>query len=194
MLVLCRQCVQYVLEGTVTCPHCGGDARQMSARYRDGDGPASDPHLRLRHKTIKKVTADLEAMKFNTAIAALMEYVNDLSKGGVTRDDAITLAQLTAPFAPHVADEAWEMLGQQGFVIETAWPQYADAFAIESEATLAVQVNGKPRGITHAARNAAEAAIRAQALALPPVAKHVETRTIKSGFIVPYKVVNIVTE
>jgi len=115
MLVLCRQCVQYVLEGTVTCPHCGGDARQMSARYRDGDGPASDPHLRLRHKTIKKVTADLEAMKFNTAIAALMEYVNDLSKGGVTRDDAITLAQLTAPFAPHVADEAWEMLGQQGF-------------------------------------------------------------------------------
>jgi leucyl-tRNA synthetase len=70
------------------------------------------------------------------------------------------------------------MLGQQGFAIETAWPQYADALAIESEAKLAVQVNGKLRGIIHAARNASEAAIRAQALALPPVAKHVENRTI----------------
>jgi leucyl-tRNA synthetase len=164
---------------------------EQAARH---NGPPSDPHLRLRHKTIKKVTADLEAMKFNTAIAALMEYVNDLSKGGVTRDDAIALVKMTAPFAPHVADEAWEILGQQGFVIETAWPQYADALAIESDAKLAVQVNGKLRGIMHAARNESEAAIRAQALALPSVAKHVENRTIKSVFIVPHKVVNIVTE
>jgi leucyl-tRNA synthetase len=158
------------------------------------DGPAGDPHVRLRHKTIRKVTADLEAMKFNTAIAALMEYVNDLSKSGVARDDAVVLIKLIAPFAPHVADEAWEMLGEQGFVIETTWPQYADALAIDSEAKLVVQVNGKLRGIMHAARDASEAAIRAQALALPPVAKHVENRAIKSILIVPHKVVNIVTE
>jgi leucyl-tRNA synthetase len=104
------------------------------------------------------------------------------------------LIKLIAPFAPHVADEAWEMLGEQGFVIETTWPQYADALAIDSEAKLVVQVNGKLRGIMHAARDASEAAIRAQALALPPVAKHVENRAIKSILIVPHKVVNIVTE
>ena len=159
-----------------------------------GDGPPGDPHLRLRHRTIKKVTADLEAMKFNTAIAALMEYVNDISKGGATRDDAIALIKLIAPFAPHLADEAWETLGEQGFVFQTTWPEYADAVAVESEAKLAVQVNGKLRGIMHSARHASEAAIRAQALALPTVAKHVENRTIKSILVVPHKVVNIVTE
>jgi leucyl-tRNA synthetase len=167
---------------------------RLVEKIATGEVPTGDPNLRLRHRTIKKLTADLEAMKFNTAIAALMEYVNEISKSGATREDVITLIKLIGPFAPHLADEAWETLKEQGFVIESTWPQYTDALAIESEVTLAVQVNGKLRGTMHSARNAPEATIRAQALALPPVAKHVENRTIKSIRIVPDKVVSIVTE
>jgi leucyl-tRNA synthetase len=158
------------------------------------DASPGDPNLRLRQKTIKKVTADLEAMKFNTAIAALMEYVNELGRGAVTREDAITLVKLIGPFAPHLADEAWETLGQKGFVIEAAWPQYTDALATDAEVTLAIQVNGKLRGTMQAARNVSEEALRAHALALPMVAKHVENRVIKSIRIVPERVVSIVTE
>ena len=155
---------------------------------------AGDPNLRLRHKTIKKVTADLEAMKFNTAIAALMEYVNEIGRGAATREDVITLVKLIGPFAPHFADEAWETLGQKGFVIEAAWPQYTDALSTGAEVTLAIQVNGKLRGTMHIARNVSDEALRAHALALPTVAKHVENRVIKSIRIVPEKVVSIVTE
>jgi leucyl-tRNA synthetase len=167
---------------------------RLVKKIATGDIPDGDPHVRLRHKTIKKVTADLEAMKFNTAIAALMEYVNEIGRGGATREDMITLIKLVSPFAPHLADEAWETLGEQGFVIQKAWPKYADALATDSEMTLAVQVNGRLRGTMRSARNAPEATIRAQALALPPVAKHVENATIKSVLIVPDKVVSIVTE
>ena len=89
------------------------------------------------------MTSDLEAMKFNTAIAALMEFANEIVKPGATREDIITLIKLIAPFAPHLADEAWEKIGGQGFVIQPEWPQYTAAFTSDTEVTLAVQVNGK---------------------------------------------------
>jgi leucyl-tRNA synthetase len=82
-------------------------------------------------------------MKFNTAIAALMEFANEIVKPGATREDIITLIKLIAPFAPHLADEAWEKIGGQGFVIQPEWPQYTAAFTSDTEVTLAVQVNGK---------------------------------------------------
>ena len=74
--------------------------------------PADDPHLRMRHKTIKRVTGDLERMQFNTAIAAMMEYVNVLRRRSATREDLITLVKLVGPYAPHLGDEAWEKLGE----------------------------------------------------------------------------------
>ena len=115
-------------------------------KFADGDIATSDKHLRLRHKTIRKVTNDLEAMKFNTAIAALMEYVNEITKGSATREDLVTLVKLLGPFAPHLADEAWEALGEQGFVLQATWPQYIPALTGDAEMRLAVQVNGKLRG------------------------------------------------
>ena len=121
-------------------------------------------------------------------------YVNEIGRGAATREDVITLVKLIGPFAPHFADEAWETLGQKGFVIEAAWPQYTDALATGAEVTLAIQVNGKLRGTMHIARNVSDEALRAHALALPTVAKHVENRVIKSIRIVPEKVVSIVTE
>jgi len=116
---------------------------RLVEKFASGDVPADDPHLRARHRAIKKVTSDLEAMKFNTAIAALMEFANEIVKPGATREDIITLIKLIAPFAPHLADEAWEKIGGQGFVIQAEWPQYTAAFTSDTEVTLAVQVNGK---------------------------------------------------
>ncbi len=167
---------------------------RLVVTFAECEMPRGDRHLRLRHKTIKKVTDDLEAMRFNTAIAALMEYVNEIRKQGATREDLVTLIKLLGPFAPHLADEAWEALGEQGFVIQATWPQYAPALANDEEVTLAVQVNGKLRGTLRLIRDAPEATVRAHALALPPVAKYVENKTIKTVLVIPGKVVSIVTE
>ena len=80
--------------------------------------PLNDPNAKVRHKTIKKVTTDIDNMKFNTAVAAMMEYVNELNTNGVVRDDLVALVKLVAPFAPHISDELWEKLGEKGFLID----------------------------------------------------------------------------
>jgi leucyl-tRNA synthetase len=154
--------------------------------------PADDPHLRLRHKTIKKVTSDLENLKFNTAIAALMEYVNALYATPPTREDLLTLIKLVGPFAPHLGDEAWARLGQEGFLIQTAWPTHDEALTIDAQITLAVQVNGKVRGTLDVARDAAEAEVRERALSLPNVARNLDGKTVRKVIVVPGKIVNIV--
>jgi leucyl-tRNA synthetase len=167
---------------------------RLVEKLAEGDIASGDKHVRLRHKTIRKVTNDLEAMKFNTAIAALMEYLNEIMKGNATREDLVTLIKLLGPFAPHLADEAWEVLGEKGFVIQATWPQYVSSLAGDAEMRLAVQVNGKVRGTLTLARDVPEASVRAQALALPPVAKYVENRTVKTVLVVPGKIVSIVVE
>jgi leucyl-tRNA synthetase len=88
---------------------------EWTADKAPADDP-HDPHLRLRHKTIKKVTGDLERMAFNTAIAAMMEFVNELTAKGASREDLLALVKLVGPFAPHLGDEAWERLGREGLL------------------------------------------------------------------------------
>ena len=154
--------------------------------------PKDDPHLRLRHKTIRKVTADLERMAFNTAIAAMMEYVNELVGKGATREDLRTLVRLVGPFAPHLGDEAWEKLGEKGFLIQASWPGFDPALTVDAVVTLAIQVNGKMRGSVEVPREAAEDDVRRQALAVPNVAKHLEGKTIRKVIVVPGRIVNIV--
>jgi leucyl-tRNA synthetase len=154
--------------------------------------PADDPHLRLRHKTIKKVTGDLDRMAFNTAVAAMMEYVNELTAKGATREDLLTLIKLVGPYAPHVADEAWEKLGEKGFLVEAGWPTFDPALTIDAVVTLAIQVNGKLRGSLDVARDTAEDEIRKQALAVSNVVKHLEGKTVRKVIVVPGRIVNIV--
>jgi leucyl-tRNA synthetase len=154
--------------------------------------PADDPHLRLRHKTIKKVTGDLDRMAFNTAVAAMMEYVNELTAKGATREDLLTLIKLVGPYAPHVADEAWETLGEKGFLVEAGWPTFDPALTIDAVVTLAIQVNGKLRGSLDVARDTAEDEIRKQALAVSNVVKHLEGKTVRKVIVVPGRIVNIV--
>jgi leucyl-tRNA synthetase len=159
--------------------------------------PADDPNKVLRHKTIKRVTTDLERMQFNTAVAAMMEFVNELLPGGVSkasREDLLALVRLVGPYAPHLGDEAWERLGQKGFLLEQAWPGYDEALTIDATVTLGVQVDGKVRGSVELARDATEDAARAAALALPNVAKHLEGRTLVKFIYKPGRIVGLVTK
>jgi leucyl-tRNA synthetase len=158
--------------------------------------PANDPHEVLRHKTIKRVSVDLERMQFNTGIAAMMEYVNALMEGGVstaTRQDVLTLIKLAGPYAPHLADEAWERLGEKGFVIEATWPTWDEALTLDATVTIAVQVDGKVRGSVELARDASEDVARAAALALPNVTKHLEGRKLAKLIYKPGRIIGLVT-
>jgi leucyl-tRNA synthetase len=155
--------------------------------------PAGDPHLRLRHKTIKKVTGDLERMQFNTAIAALMEYVNALTGQGATREDLLTLVKLVGPYAPHLGDEAWEKLGESGFLVQASWPVWDEALTQDDVVSLGVQVDGKVRGTVSLSPTASEDEARAAALAIPNVAKHLEGRQIKKFIYKAGRIVGLVT-
>ncbi|HPZ00482.1 MAG TPA: class I tRNA ligase family protein, partial [Clostridiales bacterium] len=96
------------------------------------------------HKTVKKVSEDIEAMKFNTAVAALMTLLNQIyDKGAVNRAELQTFLTLLNPFAPHITEEAWEMQHFGGMMAEAAWPTYEEAKCVEEEVEIAVQVNGK---------------------------------------------------
>ena len=99
------------------------------------------------HKTIKKVTSDIEEMKFNTAIATMMSLVNDIYDcGTLTKDEMLTFARLISPFAPHVSEEIWEALGQTGFCSLAKWPEYDEEKTVDSTVEVALQINGKLKG------------------------------------------------
>jgi leucyl-tRNA synthetase len=168
---------------------------RLVEEFDPAKAPTDDPHLRVRHKTIKKVTVDLERMQFNTGIAAMMEYVNVLG-ARPTREDLIALVKLVGPYAPHLGDEAWEKLGEQGkdggFLIQQPWPTYDEALTRDAVVTLGIQVNGKLRGDLEIARDAPESEVREKALAVPNVVKHLEGKTIRKVIVVPGKIVNIV--
>src|SRR5262249_11096481 len=115
---------------------------------------APDPQvMRKLHQTIKKVGEDVPRLSYNTAIAAMMEYINVVRRGERTAhaDEVEPLVQLVAPFAPHVAEELWEKFGHSGGVFDAGWPAYDEAMAAEELITLAVQVNGKTRGTVQVA-------------------------------------------
>jgi len=155
---------------------------------------SGDPHLRLRHKTIRAVGERIEGLKFNTAIAALMEYVGELQSKGAARADREALALLVAPFAPHLAEEAWERLGHSGLVCRERWPEYDAALTIDATVTIAIQVSGKTRGTVEVPRGADEASVRSAAGRLPPVARAIEGKTVVKTVFVADRLLNIVVQ
>ena len=117
----------------------------------DGPEPSLESGL---HKTIKKVTEDIRAMKFNTAIAALMGLINDIyAKGRIGKQQLITFIKLTSPFAPHICEEMYEELGGEGFISKSPWPVYDEKKTIDATVEIAVQINGKLRGTITLARD-----------------------------------------
>ena len=120
---------------------------------------------KLLHKTIKKITEDIEVLSFNTSISQMMILVNELYKQNVKPKKVLkTLAQLMMPFAPHIAEELWEKLGGEGFVSLAPWPSYDPTLTVDDMVTLGVQVNGKMRGTVDLSVNAEEAEAVIEAL------------------------------
>ena len=152
-----------------------------------------------RHKVVKKVTDDIRRISFNTAIAAMMEYVNELYKckidgysAEVWHDALQTLAQLLAPFAPHLSDELWSQLGHEGLIQNTPWPTWDESLTIDDVITIAVQVQGKLRGEIQVAKDADPEFVKAEALKHENVAKFVGDKKPAKVIYVPGRLVNIV--
>ncbi|MFN8572940.1 MAG: leucine--tRNA ligase [Gemmatimonadaceae bacterium] len=155
---------------------------------------APDPLvLRKLHQTIKKVGDDIPRLSYNTAIAAMMEYMNVLRKGerAPHRGEVEPLVQLVAPFAPHLAEELWERFGHGRSVMDAGWPSWDAELAREDSIQLAVQVNGKLRGTISVATDVTQAQALALALQDPGVARHVTTEPRKVIFV-PGRLLNLV--
>ncbi|HEY7235793.1 MAG TPA: leucine--tRNA ligase [Gemmatimonadaceae bacterium] len=138
-------------------------------------GAPDEAVLRKLHQTIKKVGDDLPRLQYNTAIAAMMEYMNVLRAKERTPhvDEVVPLVQLVSPFAPHVAEELWERLGRQGSIFDAGWPAFDASLAAEDLVTIAVQVNGKLRGTVQLAPDTGEEGAVAAALNDPAIARFV---------------------
>ena len=157
-----------------------------------------DAILVAQHKTIRKVTDDIRRLSFNTAIAGLMEYVNELYKykidgysEEVWREALTALVQMIEPFAPHIANELWEQLGHEGLVQNASWPVWDEALTVEDVITIAVQVNGKLRGEIQVGKDTNPEEIKKLALAHENVARFVEGEP-KKVIYVPGRLVSIV--
>ncbi len=148
---------------------------------------------KIIHKAIKKVSDDIEAMRFNTAVSALMITLNELEKFEIIDSEQYgTFIQLLAPFAPHVAEELWASLGNKTAIHTASWPVYDPALAADFEATIMVQINGKVRGSFVAPMNLSKEELEKRARTLPESAKWLEGKEVKKVIVIPNKLVNIV--
>jgi len=146
------------------------------------------------HKTIKKVTQDIEGMKFNTAIAAMMALINQFDKNGVNEAEFKTLITLLNPFAPHLTEELNEKMGDRNLLAKTQWPVYDEAKTVESTIEIAVQVNGKLKGVVAVAADASEDDIKAAAQADEAVAAALQGMNIVKVIVIRGKIVNFVVK
>ena len=173
-------------------------ARHAAAAAAGDAIPAlADETERLLHKTMRKVTTDIEKLGFNTAISALMVLANELAGKGANppvapRDALERLVLMVAPFAPHLGEECWRLLGHEQSLAYAPWVEWDDALCEDSVVTLGVQVNGKVRAQITLAPDAAEDDARALALADPNVAKFVDGKELKKFVYVPGRIVNVV--
>ena len=145
------------------------------------------------HKTVKKVSLDIEDMKFNTAIAAMMTLLNDIyNHGSLTSDELNVFIRILCPFAPHLCEELWESIGEKPFASLAPWPEYDEAKTVEDTVEIAVQICGKLRSTITVSKTAETADAIAAAKADPKVAAALEGKTVFKEIYVPGKIVNIV--
>ena len=149
--------------------------------------------LTLMHSTIKKITEDIEVLGFNTAISFLMIFVNNLDKQKtVSQEEYEILLKLLVPFAPHITEELWSMLGHEDSIHLQPWPEYDSSKLEKEEVTLAIQINGKVRASLVVHRRASEQEIKEKTLTLPEVKKWLKDSVPKKIIVVPDKIVSIV--
>ncbi len=175
----------------------------LQERDMPGAPPDEEAITSLRretHQTIISVSDDIEAFKFNTALASLMAFNNYLVKaartdvwGSAAWDEAVkSLVLLLAPFVPHVSEELWERMGGEYSIHEQAWPVGDPDLAAEDVITLAIQINGKVRGRIDVPASVSEETAKQQALEHPNVGRHLEGLSVRKVIYVPGRIVNIV--
>ena len=143
--------------------------------------------------TIKKVSQDYEDMKYNTAIAAMMSYVNVLYKQEkVSKKYVKPLLQILNPVAPHVTEELWQRLGFEGYIFESTWPKYDESKIVSEEIEIPVQVNGTVRYRINVPANADEKTIEKIATEVPALSNYLNGKEIKKVIVIKSKIVNIV--
>jgi leucyl-tRNA synthetase len=155
--------------------------------------PEGDPLERERHRTIRKVTEDIEKVRLNTAIAAMMEYVNSMTKRErASAEDKRVITLLVSPFAPHLAEEIWERLGHDVALAYEPWPRYDPELARSESVTIVVQINGKVRASFAVEPGAAREELESRALADETVRRHLDGKTPRKVIVVPDRLVNFV--
>lgn len=162
-------------------------------KYMPATGEANKESLKSLHKLIKKVTSDIEAFSYNTAISAFMICVNELGQQKCNNKEILdTLTILIAPFAPHIAEELWHASGYNTSVCDAKWPIYNEAYLAEDNVTMSISFNGKTRFTMNFPANADNAAIEKAVLADEQTAKYIDGKNIIKIIIVPKRIVNIV--
>jgi leucyl-tRNA synthetase len=158
-------------------------------------GDADPAVLRKLHKTIRKVTEDIHSLSYNTAIAAMMEYMKVLRASERTPhlNEVEPLVQLAAPFAPHIAEELWERLGHKRSIFDSGWPSFDPELAADETVTMAVQVNGKTRGTIQVAPDISQQGALAAAMDDPSIARFVTTDPSRVIYV-PGRLLNIVVK
>ncbi|MEC0243086.1 leucine--tRNA ligase [Paenibacillus dokdonensis] len=163
----------------------------LNSKITDNDG--SDEFKRVWHKTIKKVTEDMEHLRFNTAISQLMIFINDAYKAdSIPRKAIEDFTQLLAPFAPHITEELWERLGHQESITYAAWPAFDEAWTVDSEVEIVIQVNGKIVQRAMIAKDMSQEAMQEYSMSQDNVQQAIAGKTVRKVVAVPGKLVNIV--
>ncbi|HLE55774.1 MAG TPA: leucine--tRNA ligase [Rhodothermia bacterium] len=183
----------------------GGVHRFLNRSWRfvvDDDGglsrqiTASDPtpdQLRVLHRTIEKVTGDIEGLRFNTALSTLMEFLNEAVRWETCPSDvARSFVLLLSPFAPHLGEELWERLGGASSLAYEPWPEAEQKYLRVERLEIAVQVNGKVRGSVVVDASADESTVVSAARDVENVARFIEGRTVRRSIYVPGRIVNFV--
>ena len=158
----------------------------------------SEKNASIIHKTIKKVTTDIDDLKMNTAIAALMAMVNEFYASGLTRGDLQQLMLMLSPFAPHMVEEMWELTGYAAktgkMAMQMPWPTWDESKTVDSHVEMAVQINGKLKGTVTVAMDSDEETVKAAALALDKIQKAAGGMTVVKTILVKNKLINLIVK
>jgi leucyl-tRNA synthetase len=186
--------VPWSMNGVKGCRRFLERVWKMEDMLTAGDGYSGELETAM-HRTIKKVTRDIENMKFNTAIAALMTLYNEVSsKGRITRAEYRTFLILLDPFSPHISEELWQRAGFDGRITEASWPVYSEEKTVEEEIEIAVQINGKVKAKVYIPKDADERAVKDIVHGSDDLKPMLEGKTVIKEIYVNGRIYNIVVK
>lgn len=169
------------------------DDNSLNPKLVDGESERDSALNKALHKTCKKVLEDTEGMRFNTAIAQMMIFVNvATTANSLPRETIKKFLRLIAPYAPHIAEELWERLGEEGYISMAAVPGWDEALIVEDLITIVIQVNGKKRDDIKVPRDASKEDIEKAALVTEAAQKYMDGKSPKRVIVVPGRLINIV--